>query len=112
MSYTGLSCEGIYNNNNNNPEAGNKTRYYCINNQWSLCKMTLIAAANGASYQHVCGRARGYQKGSPDAFVYGTPSIDLYVDGLSITYVWRPMSTHIHRLMLELKSSLLQVSMC
>ena len=144
MSYTGPSCEDIY---NNNPETGNKTGYYRINNQWSLCNMTLIAAiadgriilscagvegqwrriagvdisagddcptgwnrssfnginfcrtpndnggcystffsASGASYQHVCGRARGYQKGSPDAFSYGTPLIDRYVDGLSITY--------------------------
>ena len=42
-------------------------------------------STNGVSYQHVCGRARGYQKGSPEAF--RTVSIDThYVEGLSITH--------------------------
>ena len=41
---------------------------------------------NGVSYQHVCGRARGYQKGSPDGFE-NIQSIDIvYVNGLSITH--------------------------
>ena len=48
------------------------------------CYSTFFST-NGVSYQHVCGRARGYQKGSPDAFY--TNSIDTYyVDGLSITH--------------------------
>ena len=48
-------------------------------------------STNGMSYQRVCGRARGYQKGETYAF-YGTQSgytktIDEdYVSGLSITY--------------------------
>ena len=142
MNYTGLSCEYIY---NNNPETGNKNGYYPINNIWTFCNMTAIAAShfisscagveghwrriasidvsagddcptgwmkssyngvsfcrapsdnngcystffstNGVNYQHVCGRARGYQKGSPDAFWTTTNSIDsYYVEGLSITY--------------------------
>ena len=36
------------------------------------------------SYNRVCGRVRGYQKGSPDGFRGG--NIDGYVDGLSITH--------------------------
>jgi len=50
-------------------------------------------STNGRSYQRVCGRARGYQKGNTPAF-YGTPSsktIDQdYVSGLSITYSSNP----------------------
>ena len=50
------------------------------------CYSTFFST-NGVSYQHVCGRARGYQKGSPDAFRYSTQSIDsYYVEGLSITH--------------------------
>ena len=52
----------------------------------SGCYPTFFST-NGVSYQHVCGRARGYQKGSPDAFQYNRRSIDTYyVDGLSITH--------------------------
>ena len=50
---------------------------------------------NGYSYQHICGQAKGYQKGTPDAFHPGGRSInDIYVDGISIaltsprTHVW------------------------
>ena len=49
-----------------------------------LAKMDTILlffSTNGVSYQHVCGRARGYQKGSTDAF-----RDSYYVDGLSITH--------------------------
>ena len=48
-------------------------------------------STNGISYQRVCGRARGYQKGDTLAF-YGTASFysrtidEDYVSGLSITY--------------------------
>ena len=43
-------------------------------------------SSNGTSYQRVCGRARGYQKGSTAAF-FTTNTIDqIYVSGLSITY--------------------------
>ena len=52
----------------------------------SGCYSTFFST-NGVSYQHVCGRARGYQKGSPDAFRYNTRLIDnVYVYGLSITH--------------------------
>ena len=52
-------------------------------------------STNGISYQRVCGRARGYQKGHTLGF-YGSRSdfsrtIDeSYVDGLSITYSSNP----------------------
>ena len=42
MNYTGSSCEDIY---NNNPETGDKSGYYLINeSQWTYCNMTAIAA--------------------------------------------------------------------
>ena len=50
-------------------------------------------STNGISYQRVCGRARGYQKGDTGAF-YGNvfrKTIDEdYVSGLSITYSSNP----------------------
>ena len=52
-------------------------------------------STNGLSYQRVCGRARGYQKGQNYAFWGSHPShnrtIDQsYVSGLSITYSSNP----------------------
>ena len=52
-------------------------------------------ATNGISYQRVCGRARGYQKGDTAAFYGSQPlynkTIDEdYVSGLSITYSSSP----------------------
>ena len=56
------------------------------------CYSTFFST-NGLNYTQVCGRARGYQKGSPDAFYSTTPPsyfqspLDIhYVDGLSITH--------------------------
>ena len=54
-------------------------------------------STNGISYQRVCGRARGYQKGDTVAF-YGADSNSYlrgtiesdYVSGLSITYGHNP----------------------
>ena len=52
-------------------------------------------STNGISYQRVCGRARGYQKGDTVAF-YGSHSSysrifdEDYVSGLSITYNSNP----------------------
>ena len=47
-------------------------------------------STNGTSYQRVCGRARGYQKGVSHSFLWGyreSQTIDgYYVEGLSITY--------------------------
>ena len=43
----------------------------------------------GVQYRQVCGRVRGYQFGSPDAFNYQSPSTNIdspYVDGVSITH--------------------------
>ena len=40
----------------------------------------------GISYDNICGQAKGYQKGTLDAFVHKIQSIDgIYVDGISIT---------------------------
>ena len=53
-------------------------------------------STNGISYQRVCGRARGYQKGDTLAFygsqpIYNNRTIDQsYVSGLSITYSSNP----------------------
>ena len=52
-------------------------------------------STNGISYQRVCGRARGYQKGDPRAFYGSHPYYDRtidedYVSGLSITYSSNP----------------------
>ena len=49
-------------------------------------------STNGISYQRVCGRARGYQKGDTLAFHNG-PSVTInqsYVSGLLITYSSNP----------------------
>ena len=50
---------------------------------------------NGISYQRVCGRARGYQKGDTLAFYGSRPNLarrldEDYVSGLSITYSSNP----------------------
>ena len=48
-------------------------------------------STNGISYQRVCGRARGYQKGDTLAFYINSRTIDEdYVSGLSITYSSNP----------------------
>ena len=52
-------------------------------------------STNGISYQRVCGRARGYQKGDTAAFygslrVYDKTIDQDYVSGLSITYSSNP----------------------
>ena len=49
------------------------------------CYSTILST-NHMVYQRVCGRARGYQKGSPDAFEHGGSIDSFYVDGLSITH--------------------------
>ena len=49
--------------------------------------------SNGLSYSKVCGRAIGYQYGSPDSFT-STNVDDNYLDGLSLTYGSGPR-THI-----------------
>ena len=61
---------------------------------WGTCSSANFST-NGISYQRVCGRARGYQKGWTRAFYGSHPyykyTIDQsYVDGLSITYNSNP----------------------
>jgi dynein heavy chain len=46
-----------------------------------------VTFPSGGSYTHVCGRARGYQFGEPDAF-HSSPDLGInshYIDGVSIT---------------------------
>ena len=48
---------------------------------------TSLTFSPDGNYTNVCGRMRGYQYSSPDAFDTGTDSIDsLYIDGISITH--------------------------
>ena len=52
-------------------------------------------STNGISYQRVCGRARGYQKGYTLGFFvtashYNRTIDQSYVSGLSITYISNP----------------------
>ena len=64
-------------------KCGKKTGAYCD---------SLKIATNGARYQQVCGRFKGYQIGTTNAFYMYTaphniPDIETYyVDGISITY--------------------------
>ena len=58
------------------------------------CRSTYFTV-HGVNYTKVCGRALGYQKGSPDAFgpYHFNPSRtidDVYVEGLSITHGYGP----------------------
>ena len=61
---------------------------------WDTCSSASFST-NGISYQRVCGRARGYQKGDTVAFYGSNPFYSRtieedYVDGLSITYSSNP----------------------
>ena len=62
------------------------------NNLWTCSSASF--STNGRSYQRVCGRARGYQKGRDTVAFYGSHygrTIDQdYVSGLSITYGSNP----------------------
>ena len=58
-----------------------------VSDDYNTCSSTTFST-NGTSYQRVCGRARGYQKGWSVAFTLSrSQTIDgYYVDGLSITH--------------------------
>ena len=63
-------------------------RSMCGKKTTAACDSLNIPTA-GASYRTVCGRFRGYQMGSPDAFGLINSAFNLeneYVDGISITY--------------------------
>ena len=51
----------------------------------SGCSSTQFST-NGVSYQKVCGKARGYQKGHPNNIISSYAIDNHYVDGLFITY--------------------------
>ena len=69
---------------------------FCIGStNGGLGCFSVIYSTNGMSYQRVCGRATGYQKGRTDAFLSSQGTIDThYVDGLSITH-GSPLRQHI-----------------
>ena len=65
-----------------------------FDDQTEVCSSASFST-NGISYQRVCGRARGYQKGDTVAFygtqpAYGNTIDGSYVSGLSITYSSNP----------------------
>ena len=50
---------------------------------------SVVYSTHGVPYTHICGRVKGYQYNSPDAFgnATGPKNIDsYYTDGVSITY--------------------------
>ena len=60
---------------------------FCIPASTAAGCYSVNYSTNGMSYQRVCGRASGYQKGTPSAFNGNAMSIDnYYVEGLSITH--------------------------
>ena len=58
---------------------------FCIPASTAAGCYSVNYSTNGMSYQKVCGRASGYQKGSMDAFSRITNAFD-YFEGLSITH--------------------------
>ena len=58
---------------------------FCIPASTAAGCYSVNYSTNGMSYQRVCGRASGYQKGSTDAFTRLTNDFD-YFEGLSITH--------------------------
>ena len=58
---------------------------FCIPASTAAGCYSVNYSTNGMSYQKVCGRASGYQKGSPDGFASYTDVFD-YFEGLSITH--------------------------
>ena len=70
-------------------KANNSGVSFCrVNSDSPQTCSSAIFSTNGTSYQNVCGRARGYQKGITYAFRFSATSVldAPYVSGLSITY--------------------------
>jgi len=60
-------------------------RRLCLGSSAAGCASAYFYV-KGVSYEHICGQAEGYQKGTPDAYTPSSQSIDgIYVDGISIT---------------------------
>ena len=55
---------------------------------------SVVFPVNGVRYSKVCGKVIGYQYYSMDAFqpYFSDPSLDVYVDGVSITHGKSPRS--------------------
>ncbi len=70
------------------------TQPLCQRDSYDAGCASMYFSPNGFSYTKVCGRARGYQYGSPDSFLSGKSVDEGYVDGLSITHGSNPR-THI-----------------
>ena len=60
-------------------------RRLCLGSSAAGCASAHFCV-DGVNYQHICGQAKAFQKGSMDAFVSRSQSIDRsYVDGISIS---------------------------
>ena len=60
-------------------------RRLCVGSSSGECASSHFYV-DGVNYQHICGQAKGYQKGTMDAFHSRLQSVDtIYVDGISIT---------------------------
>ena len=59
---------------------------FCRSHSNNIGCYSTTFSTNRVSYQRVCGRVRGYQKGTTGAFLAGGDIDDSYVDGLSITH--------------------------
>ena len=66
--------------------------FYCLVSDSQHTCSNAFFSTNGTSYQRVCGRAKGYQKGGADSFWgyhsngLGIDNVMGYTDGLLITY--------------------------
>ena len=68
----------------------------CVRRTSEICDSVSITTS-GASYQMVCGRFLGYQKGLLDAFSSVWKSLEThYVDGVSITYGSQGNRQHVY----------------
>ena len=69
-------------------EASGSVRTCGRNSNSPSCSPSLTFPTNGLSYTKICGRVRGYQRGSTDAVTPGSQHNNInawYLDGISIT---------------------------
>ena len=61
---------------------------FCVKPAPAICT-SVVYSTHGVPYNRICGRVKGYQYGSPDAFGRATGPKNInsaYTDGVSITY--------------------------
>ena len=60
-------------------------RKFCVGSVGAGCASAYFHT-KGVSFEHICGQAKGYQKGNPNGYQSNSQSVDgSYVDGISIT---------------------------